>query len=100
MRNEPHTRFLHRFFPGAVPDWIERSFERIDLNYRLPAPVINVLIHYVIGMNDAQRVTKTFIEAVVSNMLVKQVDTFEKAVTYVREQVQVEATRKDGRRML
>lgn len=91
MRNEPHTRFLHRFFPGAVPDWIERSFERIDLNYRLPAPVINVLIHYVIGMNDAQRVTKTFIEAVVSNMLVKQVDTFEKAVTYVREQVQVEA---------
>lgn len=91
MRNEPHTRFLQRFFPGAVPDWIERSFERIDLNYKLPAPVINVLIHYVIGMNDAQRVTKTFLEAVVSNMLVKQVDTFEKAVLYVREQAEVEA---------
>ncbi|GLX65901.1 replication initiation protein [Paenibacillus glycanilyticus] len=91
MRNEPHTRFMQRFFPGAVPDWIERSFERIDLNYRLPAPVINVLIHYVIGMNDAQRVTKTFVEAVVSNMLVKQVDTFEKAVLYVREQAEVEA---------
>lgn len=91
MRNEPHTRFMHRFFPGAVPDWIERSFERIDLNYRLPAPVINVLIHYVIGMNDSQRVTKTFVEAVVSNMLVKQVDSFEKAVVYVREQTQVEA---------
>ncbi|GMK44980.1 replication initiation protein [Paenibacillus glycanilyticus] len=91
MRNEPHTRFLQRFFPGAVPDWIERSFERIDLNYKLPEPVINVLIHYVIGMNDAQRVTKTFVEAVVSNMLVKQVDTFEKAVLYVREQAEVEA---------
>jgi Replication initiation/membrane attachment protein len=91
MRNEPHTKFLQKFFPGAVPDWIERSFERIDLNYRLPAPVINVLIHYVIGMNDAQRVTKTFLEAVVSNMLVKQVDTFEKAVLYVREQTEVEA---------
>ncbi|SFE15949.1 replicative DNA helicase loader DnaB [Paenibacillus catalpae] len=91
MRNEPHTKFLQKFFPGAVPDWIERSFERIDLNYKLPAPVINVLIHYVIGMNDAQRVTKTFLEAVVSNMLVKQVDTFEKAVLYVREQAEVEA---------
>ncbi|GGG75686.1 helicase DnaB [Paenibacillus radicis (ex Gao et al. 2016)] len=91
MRNEPHTRFMQRFFPGAVPDWIERTFERIDLNYRLPAPVINVLIHYVIGMNDAQRVTKTFVEAVVSNMLVKQIDNFEKAVVYVREQTLVEA---------
>ncbi|MUT64324.1 helicase DnaB [Paenibacillus sp. NEAU-GSW1] len=91
MRNEPHTRFLHRFFPGAVPDWMERTFERIDLNYRLPAPVINVLIHYVIGSNDSQRVTKTFIEAVVSNMLMKQIDDFEKAVLYVREQAKVEA---------
>ncbi|MFF2480744.1 helicase DnaB [Paenibacillus sp. NPDC058071] len=90
MRNEPHTRFLQRFFPGAVPDWIERTFERIDLNYRLPAPVINVLIYYVIGMNDAQRVTKSFVEAVVSNMLMKQIDTFEKAVDYVREQTAVE----------
>jgi len=90
MRNEPHTRFLQRFFPGAVPDWIERVFERIDLNYKLAAPVINVLIHYVIGANDAQRVTKTFLDAVASNMLVKQIDTFEKAVLYVREQAQVE----------
>ncbi|AJY75778.1 helicase DnaB [Paenibacillus beijingensis] len=90
MRNEPHTKFLQRFFPGAVPEWIERTYERIDLNYRLPAPVINVLIHYVLGMNESKRVTKTFIEAVVSNMLVQQVDTFEKAVMYVREQVQME----------
>ena len=80
MRNEPHTRFLQRFFPGAMPDLIDRTFERIDLNYKLPAAVINVLIHYVIGTNDSQRVTKTFIEAVASNMLLKQVDTFEKAV--------------------
>jgi replication initiation and membrane attachment protein len=90
MRNEPHTRFLQRFFPGAIPDWIERVFERIDLNYKLAGPVINVLIHYVIGANDAQRVTKTFLDAVASNMLVKQIDTFEKAVIYVREQAQVE----------
>lgn len=90
MRNEPHTRFLQRFFPGSVPEWIERVFERIDLNYRLAAPVINVLIHYVIGANDSQRVTKSFFDSVASNMLMRQVDSFEKAVQYVREQAQVE----------
>ncbi|MFD0590764.1 DnaD domain protein [Paenibacillus sp. GCM10027627] len=90
MRNEPHTRFLKRFFPGAVPDSIEFLFERIDINYRLAAPVINVLIHYVIGANEAGRVTKAFIESVAANMLMKGIDTFEKAVQYVREQAQVE----------
>ncbi|MGU3472407.1 helicase DnaB [Paenibacillus sp. D51F] len=93
MRNEPHTRFLRRFFPGAVPDWIERQFERIDLHYKLPGPVINVLVHYVFGMKGSSRVTKTFIEAVASNMLVQQVDEFEKAVGYVREQIEVERSR-------
>jgi len=93
MRNEPHTRFLQRYFPGAVPDMIDRTFERIDLNYKLPPAVINVLIHYVIGANDSQRVTKTFIEAVASNMLLKGIDTFEKAIRYVREQQQIEAER-------
>ncbi|PWV92450.1 replicative DNA helicase loader DnaB [Paenibacillus cellulosilyticus] len=93
MRNEPHTRFLQRYFPGAVPEWIDRTFERIDLNYKLPPSVINVLIHYVIGANDSQRVTKTFIEAVASNMLLKGIDTFEKAVGYVREQQQMETDR-------
>jgi replication initiation and membrane attachment protein len=93
MRNEPHTRFLQRYFPGAVPDMIDRTFERIDLNYKLPPAVINVLIHYVIGTNDSQRVTKTFIEAVASNMLLKGIDSFEKAVGYVREQQQLEAER-------
>lgn len=90
MRNEPHTRFLKRFFPGAVPDWVDNVFERIDLNYRLAAPVINVLIHYVLGGSDSARVTRTFIDAVASNMLMKGINTFEKAVHYVREQAQVE----------
>ncbi|RXZ84239.1 helicase DnaB [Paenibacillaceae bacterium] len=93
MRNEPHTRFLQRFFPGAVPDWLERVFERIDLNYRLPGAVINVLIHYVLGAREDARVNKTFIDAVASNMLVKQVNTFEQAVRYVRAQGKVEETK-------
>ncbi|MFD1956177.1 helicase DnaB [Paenibacillus thailandensis] len=94
MRNEPRTRFLARFFPGAVPDAIDRLFERIDLNYRLPEPVINVLVHYVIGTNDAKRLSRTFVEAVAANMLVKQVDTFEKAIDYVREQERIETDKR------
>lgn len=91
MRNEPHTRFIARFFPGAVPEWLIRVFEVIDHNYRLQGAVINVLIHYVLGLNDAQRVTKTYIDAVASNMLMKGIDSYEKAVGYVRDQVKVEA---------
>lgn len=100
MRNEPHTRFLRRFFPGAVPEWMDRVFERIDLNYRLPGPVINVLIHYVLGQADNKRVNKSFIDAVASNMLLKQVDTFEKAVLYVRAQdtKDVQAEQQDQRK--
>ncbi|QAY68233.1 DnaD domain protein [Paenibacillus protaetiae] len=91
MRNEPRTKFLQRFFPGTVPDLIERLFERIEFNYRLPEPVINVLIHYVIGNNDSKRLSRTFVESVAANMLVKQVDTFEKAIGYLKDQEQVEA---------
>ncbi|WP_308638557.1 replication initiation and membrane attachment family protein [Paenibacillus silvisoli] len=90
MRNEPHTRFLARFFPGAVPERIIRVFEVMNLNYRLQDAVINVLIHYVVGLKDAQRVTNQFIDAVASNMLMKGVDSYEKAVGYVREQVKLE----------
>ncbi|MFC0333095.1 helicase DnaB [Paenibacillus sepulcri] len=97
MRNEPHTRFIARFFPGAVPEWIIRVFEVIDLNYRLHGSVINVLIHYVLGMNDSQRVTKTYIDAVASNMLMKHVDSFEKAVRYVQEQIKLEADKERRR---
>ncbi|MFC4102999.1 DnaD domain protein [Paenibacillus xanthanilyticus] len=93
MRNEPHTRFIARFFPGTVPEWIVRVFEVIDLNYKLNGSVINVLIHYVLGMNDAQRVTKTYIDAVASNMLMKGIDSYEKAIRYVREQTRLEKER-------
>lgn len=97
MRNEPHTRFLKRFFPGAVPDWVDNVFERIDLNYRLEGPVINVLIHYVLGGTDSARVTRNFIDTVASNMLMKGINSFEKAVQYVREQAALEQA-KDRRK--
>lgn len=98
MRNEPHTRFLRRFFPGAVPAWLDRLFEKIDLHYRMPNEVINVFIHYIIGMNGAQRLSGDFMDKVASNMLAKRIDTYEKAVRYVREQAELELRMKEAER--
>ncbi|WP_296973033.1 DnaD domain protein [Thermobacillus sp. ZCTH02-B1] len=98
MRNEPHTRFLKRFFPGAVPAWLDRAFERIDLHYRMPREVINVLIHYLFGTGSAQRLSGDFIDKVASNMLARGVDTYEKAIRYVREQMELEQRLKEAER--
>ncbi|MBW5447300.1 helicase DnaB [Cohnella sp. CFH 77786] len=92
LRREPYTRVLGRHFPGAVPDSFMRIFERIDLNYKLPEPVINVLIHYVFGMKHAQRLTHAFIDSIASNMLAKGIDTFDRAVAYIREQQKLNET--------
>ncbi|MFC5702926.1 DnaD domain protein [Cohnella faecalis] len=92
LRREPYTRMLEKYFPGSVPDSFIRIFEKIDLNYKLPEPVINVLIHYVLGMKHAQRLTGAFIDSVASNMLAKGIDTFRRAVAYVREQDKLNAS--------
>ncbi|TJY39781.1 helicase DnaB [Cohnella pontilimi] len=98
LRNEPYTRMLEKHFPGAVPDSFVRIFERIDLNYKLPEPVINVLAHYIFGMKHAQRLTHAFIDSIASNMLAKGIDTFEKAAAYIREQQKLNATLEKRRR--
>lgn len=92
LRNEPHTRLLPKFFPGAVPDNLLDIFEKIDLNYKLPGEVINVLIHYLMLLlttGGEKRINRKFVEAIASNMLLKQVTTYEKAVIYIREQSKV-----------
>ncbi|MEQ4484444.1 DnaD domain protein [Cohnella silvisoli] len=98
LRREPYTRMLERYFPGAVPDAFVRMFERIDLNYKLPEPVINVLIHYVFSMSHAQRLTKSFIDSIASNMLAKGIDTLDRAVMYIREQEKLNVTLERKRR--
>lgn len=92
LRNEPYTRLLKTFFPGAIPDNLLDMFEKIDLNYKLPGEVINVLIHYLMSLmhaNGEQRINRNFVDAIASNMLLKQVNTYEKAVQYIREQAKV-----------
>ncbi len=98
LLREPYTRMLERYFPGAVPDPFIRMFERIDLNYKLPEPVINILIHYVFSMGHAQRLTKSFIDSIASNMLAKGIDTLDKAAMYIREQEKLNAAIERKRR--
>jgi replication initiation and membrane attachment protein len=98
LRREPYTRMLARYFPGAVPNSFVTIFERIDRNYKLPEPVINILIHYVFGMSHSQRLTNAFIDSIASNMLAKGIDTLDKAVMYVREQEKLNATLERKRR--
>jgi replication initiation and membrane attachment protein len=83
MRNEPYTLVLKRFFPGSVPDHVSKIFEKIDLNYKLKEEVINVLIHYLKVYNLSWN--KAFIDSIVSDMLGKQINSYEQAVKYIRD---------------
>lgn len=92
LRNEPYRRLLQTFFPGTVPGNLLDIFEKIDISYKSPGEVINVLIHYLMSLlvsGSDQRINRNFVEAVASNMLLKQVNTYEKAVQYIRDQAKV-----------
>lgn len=85
LRYEPYTAVLERFFrKGSVPDYLLRLFEKIDVNYRLSGEVINVLLHYLYVRKESW--STNYIEMIVSNLLAKQIDTFERAVAYFREE--------------
>ncbi len=89
LRNQPYTRVLEMFYPGSVPNSIHDIFEHIDINYKLPEEVMNVLIHYLLAVKMSQpgeRLSSKFVDWIVTNMLNQQVTTYEKAVRYVREQ--------------
>ncbi|MEF7442581.1 helicase DnaB [Paenibacillus lautus] len=97
LRNEPYTRLLQTFFPGSVPAQFLDIFEKIDLSYKLPGEVINVLIHYLMSLIAAggeQRINRNFVEAIASNMLLKQVNSYEKAVQYIRDQAKMKGKQK------
>ena len=86
LRNRPWTEVLERFFPGRVPDRVIRIFERIDLQYKLKEEVINVLIHYLKAENLSW--SRPYIETIASDMLGRQIETYEQAVEYIRRQTE------------
>jgi replication initiation and membrane attachment protein len=91
MRNQPYTQFVKHFFPGSVPDMVDKMFIKIDVNYKLPNEVINVLIHYLKSYDLSWN--RPFVETIAADLLGKHVDTYEKAVLYIREQVKVKERR-------
>ncbi|MFK7694558.1 DnaD domain protein [Paenibacillus sp. HJGM_3] len=98
LRNEPYTVMLRRFFPkGTVPKTVSDIFEKIDINYKLPDEVINVMIHHLHVYKESSW-TKGYIDSVASNMLAKGVGTYEQAVDYIREQTLKRASYAEGRR--
>ncbi|WP_342773086.1 DnaD domain protein [Paenibacillus flagellatus] len=93
MRNEPYTKVLERFFPkGAVPKPVSDIFEKIDVNYRMPDEVMNVMIHHLHVYKESSW-TKNYIDSVASNMMAKGVSTYEQAVAYIRDQTMKRAKR-------
>lgn len=85
LRNEPYTFLLEKIFSkGSVPDGLLDTLSKVDLNYGLSEEVINVLIHYIYV--NKRSWSKASIEFSVTDMLGKQVSTFEQAVQYIREQ--------------
>ncbi|TDF98909.1 helicase DnaB [Paenibacillus piri] len=84
LRNEPYTFLLEKIFSkGTVPDGLLDTLAKVDLNYRLNEEVINVLIHFIYVYKRSW--AKNSIEASVTDMLGKQVGTFEQAVEYIRD---------------
>lgn len=97
LRNEPYTGLLGRFFPkGSVPKTVSDIFEKIDINYRLPDEVINVMIHHLHVYKESSW-TKGYIDTVASNMLAKGVGTYEQAVDYIRDQTEKRMNHAAGR---
>ncbi|NBI28859.1 replication initiation and membrane attachment family protein [Chengkuizengella marina] len=85
--NAPYTHVLKSVFPGSIPDRILDIFDKIDMNYKLKEEVINVLIHYLVS-HDLDW-NKNFIDSIASDLLGKQVISFEQAVIYIRNKKEV-----------
>ncbi|ANE46168.1 hypothetical protein SY83_07675 [Paenibacillus swuensis] len=83
VRNLPYTNFLEKFFPGAVPKYIEDTFEKLNVNYKMPDEVVNVLIHYI--SYNKKSWTRSYIDSIAASLLGKQVETFEDAVQHLRK---------------
>ncbi|OXM87204.1 helicase DnaB [Paenibacillus rigui] len=98
LRNEPYTYLLEKIFSkGTVPDGLLDTLAKVDLNYGLSEEVINVLIHYLYV--NKRSWSKASIEFSVTDMLAKQVGTYEQAVDYIREQTKYKEAKstKNGR---
>lgn len=86
LRNEPYTYLLEKIFSkGSIPNGLLDTLSIVDMNYGLKEEVINVLIHFFYV--NKRSWAKSSIEYSVTDMLAKQVGSFEQAVQYIRDQM-------------
>lgn len=96
LRNEPYMFLLEKIFSkGTVPDGLLDTLTKVDLNYGLKEEVINVLIHYLYV--NKRSWSKASIEFSVTDMLAKQVGSYEQAVQYIREQSRYKEAKSSSR---
>jgi replication initiation and membrane attachment protein len=85
LRNEPYRTLLEMIFSkGAIPSGLLDTLNVMNLEYGLPDAVLNVLIHFFYV--NKRSWARSSIEYSVTDMLAKQVGSFEQAVEYIREQ--------------
>jgi replication initiation and membrane attachment protein len=87
LRNEPYTAVLERFFQGKPPSHAVRLLERFHFSYQMPDEVINVVIHYI----QVNRLSwsKAFVESLFTDLIAREIRSFEGAVDYTRERLQI-----------
>lgn len=86
LKNDSYTDLLQRLFVNRpIPDSLLHIFSKLNLHYGLPDEVMNVLIHYLHVLNRSW--SKSYIEAIATEFVARNIHTFEEAVSYVREQL-------------
>jgi replication initiation and membrane attachment protein len=96
LRNEPYIEVLQYLFPKrAIPDPLLDIFSKLNVNYGLKDEVTNVLIHYIHVLNKSW--AKAYIEAVATELLARQITTYEQAVSFVRDQLKARQGQTEGK---
>ncbi|MEI7025470.1 DnaD domain protein [Paenibacillus sp. y28] len=97
LRREPYTVVLERFFlNGMLTENILNIYAKLNINYKLSDPVLNVLTHHLHTLKGASW-TERYIESIATNMLAKHVGTYEQAVAYFRAELRKRAELSAGK---
>jgi len=87
LRNEPYTGMLERYFQGKPSIHAIRLFERMHHSYKMPDEVINVIMHYI--HTNRLSWSKAFVESIFTDLLAREVRSFEGAVEFIRERLAI-----------
>jgi replication initiation and membrane attachment protein len=88
LRNEPYTEVVKYYFTGGiVPTGVLDMLGVLNLAYKLNEEVLNVLLHYTHVTRRSW--SRSSLEQAASDMLGRQIATYEQAVQFVRERLKL-----------